>query len=85
MVVWWDHGPEAPEEVRSGLLQELSQAADARFGAGNWELDTTMRQVPEHFHAHARDRDWWRLRMTRALSRYTGVGSTRETTGLGDE
>ncbi|MDH3679822.1 MAG: hypothetical protein OEV40_07720 [Acidimicrobiia bacterium] len=84
MAVWWDHGPDAPAAVRERLLAELSAAADTRFGAGNWRLDTTMRQVPEHFHAHARDADWLRLRLTRSLSRYTGVGSERLTTGLGE-
>ncbi len=84
MVVWWDHGPDAPVEVRDRLLAALSAAADERFGPGNWQLDTTMRQVPGHFHAHARDHQWWERRFTRALSRYTGVGSTRETTGFGD-
>ncbi len=85
MVVWWDHGPDAPSEVRDRLLAELGRAADDRFGAGNWQLDTTMRQVPEHFHAHARDRGWWDRRFTRALSRYTGVGSERRTSGFGEE
>ncbi|MGI9616890.1 MAG: hypothetical protein ACR2QO_28500 [Acidimicrobiales bacterium] len=85
MMVWWDHGSEAPEEVRERLLAELTKAADDRFGAGNWQLDTTMRQVPEHFHAHARDRGWWDRRFTRALSRYTGVGTERRTSGFGEE
>lgn len=84
MMVWWDHGPIAPDEVRERLLAELTGAADDRFGAGNWKLDTTMRQVPDHYHAHARDDDWWRRRLTRAMSRYSGVGSQRVTTGLGE-
>lgn len=85
MMVWWDHGPNAPDDAKARLLEALTAAADERFGPGNWQLDTTMRQVPEHFHAHARDADWWRKRFTRAISRYTGVGSTRVTTGLGEE
>lgn len=84
MMVWWDHGPAAPDEVRERLLAALTGAADGRFGVGNWQLDTTMRQVPDHFHAHARDADWWRQRSTRAMSRYTGVGSPRVTIGLGE-
>ncbi len=81
MVVWWHHGTQPGTEVRRELLTELERVADRRFGPGNWELDTTMRQVPTHFHAHARDRDWWRLRFARPLSRYTGVGGDRATTG----
>ncbi len=83
MVVWWGHGPEVDDDVRERLLAALTAAADERFGADNWRLDTTMRQVPEHFHAHARDHGWFDKRFSRAMSRYTGVGSERETTGFG--
>jgi len=77
MVVWWGHGPEASPEVHQRLADALAQAADQRFGPGNWQLDTTMRQVPEHLHAHARDSRWWEGRFSRPMSRYTGVGGER--------
>ena len=80
MVVWWDHGPEAPPDVVDRLLAELTAAADDRFGPGAWRLDRTMRQVPGHFHAHARDHGWWEARFSRARSLYTGVGGVRRTT-----
>lgn len=83
MVVWWGHGPEVDDDVRERLLAALGAAADERFGEGNWRFDTTMRQVPEHFHAHARDSGWFEKRFSRAMSRYTGVGSERRTTGFG--
>ncbi len=57
MVVWWHHGIEPPNAIRAELPASLALAADERFGAGEWWLDTEMRQVPDHFHAHARDRD----------------------------
>ncbi len=85
MVVWWHHGTEPSEEVRNELFAELGRAADERFGEGTWQLDTTMRQVPNHFHAHARDGEWWNRRFSRALSLYTGVGGPRRTAGGGDE
>lgn len=81
MAVWWHHGTEPDEAVRQRLFAALAEAADARFGAGNWDLDTTMRQVPNHLHAHARDRDWWSQRFSRPLSLYTGVGEPRRTAG----
>ncbi|MFV0525561.1 MAG: hypothetical protein ACK5RL_13815 [Acidimicrobiales bacterium] len=84
MMVAWTHGPTVDEEVRARLLAELTAAADDRFGVGEWSLDTTMRQVPGHFHAHARDRHWWDRRFTRAMSRYTGVGGDREVSTWGD-
>lgn len=79
MVVWNGHGNEPPDHVVEHCLAALTEAADARFGEGNWSVDRQMRQVPEHFHAHARDADWWQLRMQRPLSRYTGVGGDRVT------
>ncbi|MGF1599936.1 MAG: hypothetical protein ACFCVK_24005 [Acidimicrobiales bacterium] len=85
MLVWWDHGPTAPDEVRHRLVAELTRVADERFGVGVWDLDTTMRQVPEHFHAHARDHGWWNKRFSRPLSRYTGVGGERTTPGTGQD
>ena len=33
--------------------------ADQRLGVGVWSFDRVMRQIPDHFHAHARDPDWW--------------------------
>ncbi len=82
MAVWWDHGPDCGPEARERLLDALSAAADERFGPGQWKLDTTMRQVPNHFHAHARDHGWLQDRWSRPISRYTGVGGERETAPL---
>ncbi len=77
MVVWHGHGPVPPDEVVEHLVGVLSKVADERFGPEGWKLDRHMRQVPEHFHAHARYHDWWNLRFTRPLTRYTGVGGDR--------
>ncbi len=60
MVVWWRHGPEPPGPSAEHMLAALARVADERLGAGTWRLDAVMRQVPEHFHAHARPRDPWR-------------------------
>lgn len=77
MVVWHGHGDEPPAEVIERLIAALTEVADARFGPDGWRLDRQMRQVPDHFHAHARDHDWWEQRFRRPLSRYTGVGGPR--------
>lgn len=77
MVVWWHHGPEPGDEVVERLLGLLSRAAVERFGQTGWTVDREMRQVPGHFHAHARDTGWWEKRWTRPMSRFTGVGSPR--------
>ena len=77
MVVWTGHGPEPASEVVDHCLARLAEAADQRFGSGAWTIDRHMRQVPEHFHAHARDQRWWQERWSRPPSRYTGVGGDR--------
>jgi len=77
MAVWWHHGVEPPQPVVDSLIVQLTAVADQRFGQGNWSLDRAMRQVPDHFHAHARDADWRAKRWTRPMSRYSGVGGER--------
>ena len=63
MVVWRVHGTDPDEATVDFMLERLGDAADARFGTGGWSYDRQMRQIPDHFHAHARDPQWWfRLR-----------------------
>ncbi|MEM8903543.1 MAG: hypothetical protein AAGA17_11875 [Actinomycetota bacterium] len=77
MVVWAHHGTEPSDTEVAHMLDRLAAAADERFGPGGWTIDRTMRQVPEHFHAHARDGGWWQRRLSARPSRYTGVGGDR--------
>ncbi|HXW35509.1 MAG TPA: hypothetical protein VEJ87_13100 [Acidimicrobiales bacterium] len=59
MVVWKRHAVEpAPEEL-DAMLGRLAEVADEVLGQGTWSFDKVMRQIPDHFHAHARDPDWW--------------------------
>jgi Zn ribbon nucleic-acid-binding protein len=61
MVVWRRHGAEPPEEVRRHLLGVLERVASEILGASGFRIDTVMRQIPDHFHAHARVPGlWWR-------------------------
>jgi len=63
MVVWRYHGVDVPDDQVEHMLTRLADAADSRFGEGGWSFDRVMRQIPDHFHSHARDPDWWyRLR-----------------------
>ena len=59
MVVWKRHGPEPSDKERSHMLDRLHAVAEARFGEGGYSIDAVMRQIPDHFHAHARDPNWW--------------------------
>ena len=78
MVVWKPHGTEPSDAERAHMIAVLEEAGRTRFGPdGEFHVDTNMRQIPEHWHAHARDADWFAQRMSRPLSRFTGVGSPR--------
>jgi hypothetical protein len=54
MVVWKAHGTEPAPEVLEHMLAALTVVADRQLGAGTWRLDAVRRQIPDHFHAHAR-------------------------------
>jgi len=59
MVVWKLHGTDPSEEHVEHMLARLGEAATLRFGEGGWSFDRVMRQIPDHFHAHGRDPDWF--------------------------
>lgn len=54
MVVWRVHGTDPDETTRSHMFQRLGEAVRDLFGEDGWRLDDKMRQIPDHFHAHAR-------------------------------
>jgi cytidyltransferase-like protein len=66
MVVWQEHGTEPAESDVERMLAELARVAADKFGEGNFTVDRNMRQIPDHFHAHARDRNWWARRLSRS-------------------
>jgi hypothetical protein len=60
MVVWQRHGTEPPDDEVEHMLSALSRIAADRFGGDDtFTIDPVMRQIPDHFHAHARDKNWW--------------------------
>ena len=59
MVVWRHHGTEPPAEALEHMLRELTRVAEALLPDTEWSIDRNMRQIPDHFHAHARDKDWY--------------------------
>ncbi len=52
MVVWRGHGVDPPVDEREHMMAELGRVAEERVGA-HW-IDANMRNIPDHFHAHAR-------------------------------
>ncbi len=68
MCPWWSGNSTATRRRTSDvehMLAALGRVADARLGAGVWSFDRVMRQIPDHFHAHARDPNWWFRRFGR--------------------
>ncbi|MHB1486911.1 MAG: hypothetical protein ACYCS7_05960 [Acidimicrobiales bacterium] len=59
MVVWNSHGAHPPHKDVEHMVAQLDRVATQRFGAGGYSIDRVMRQIPDHFHAHARDPRWW--------------------------
>ena len=60
MVVWKRHGTDPSDDVRDHMLAALDVVARACIGDGDYRLDAVRRQVPDHWHAHARDLRRWR-------------------------
>lgn len=52
MVVWRWHGVDVPDEHRQHMLGRLASVAGEVFD-GHY-VDGNMRNIPDHFHAHAR-------------------------------
>ena len=52
MVVWRWHGTDPPPEHRAHMESELTRVGNEVFG--EIYLDGHMRNIPDHFHAHAR-------------------------------
>ena len=62
MVVWNRHGDSPPEDEAATMIGHLERVAAEFFRGSEFSVDRVMRQIPDHFHAHARDRDWWSRR-----------------------
>ncbi len=56
MVVSKEHNPAPSDEARRHMLDVLISVALPRFSV-RWRIDTQMRRIPDHFHAHARPLD----------------------------
>jgi hypothetical protein len=59
MVVWREHAAVPPPTTLAALHDALRGVADARFGADGYAIDDHMRNIPDHYHAHARDHAFW--------------------------
>ena len=55
MVVWRFHGVAPPEAHVTHMRGKLREVATAQLG--EFWVDGHMRNIPDHFHAHARPKD----------------------------
>ncbi|MCU1394549.1 MAG: hypothetical protein JWM34_2977 [Ilumatobacteraceae bacterium] len=55
MVVWKVHDPAPPDDVKAHLHAELRIVVEQRLGVAFY-IDDNMRNIPDHYHAHARPR-----------------------------
>ncbi|MGB8178962.1 MAG: hypothetical protein WCF63_02245 [Acidimicrobiales bacterium] len=60
MVVWRTHDPDPPDEVKRHLHRVLAEVANDEFVDTAWSIDDHMRNIPDHYHAHARPPYFWR-------------------------
>jgi hypothetical protein len=60
MVVWRVHDPAPPPDVKRRLHEALATVATTEFAAMPWTIDDHMRNIPDHYHAHARPPHFWR-------------------------
>ena len=55
MVVWRNHDHRPPDEVKAVLHEQLAMIVDAHFEfRDGFYVDDHMRNIPDHYHAHAR-------------------------------
>lgn len=59
MAVLGMHRAVPTDEEREVMRQALREVADSKY-PGGWYFDDHMRQIPEHYHIHARPYPpWW--------------------------
>ncbi len=54
MVVWRNHSPHPSAETKAILHDRLAAVVDTHFEDFEHRVDDNMRQIPDHYHAHAR-------------------------------
>ena len=60
MAVLGEHRSAIAEDERAILREALTRIADEKYPQG-WTFDDKMRQIPDHYHAHARPfPSWWK-------------------------
>jgi hypothetical protein len=69
MAVLGDHRPHISADERAVMQAALARIADNMYPHG-WYFDDHMRQIPEHYHLHARPYPaWWPRGMQRRTAR----------------
>lgn len=53
MVVWKQHDPCPPDDIKAILHERLAIVVERNFDFDHY-VDDNMRNIPDHYHAHAR-------------------------------
>jgi hypothetical protein len=56
MVVWRNHHPHPPQEVKERLINHLRTVVEEHFDF-DLRIDDNMRTIPDHYHAHGRPKN----------------------------
>jgi hypothetical protein len=60
MAVLGEHRSSITDVERNIVREALTRIADEKYSQG-WTFDDRMRQIPDHYHAHARPYPaWWK-------------------------
>ncbi len=58
MIVWKSHDPSPSDEIKERLHATLRRVVEENF-VDEIYIDDNMRNIPDHYHAHARGRGKW--------------------------
>ena len=74
MVVWRVHDPSPPDSIKSILHERLADVVATHFDFVHY-IDDSMRNIPDHYHAHARPRGGFFDRYSSGRSEIGDIGS----------
>lgn len=66
MAVLGDHRVRPSEDESAVMRRELARIADQKYSLEGWFFDDHMRQIPDHYHVHARPYPSWMPQVLRA-------------------
>jgi len=66
MAVLGEHRVRPTVDESTAMRRELGRIADEKYSHGGWFFDDHMRQIPDHYHLHARPYPSWMAKVQSA-------------------